>query len=57
MAVDVPMSAKYADEVSIVAMKLAALSVLMGLQSVLAFLAHDIASTPRHVLHRRSRAQ
>ncbi len=33
---------------------LAALSVLMGLQFVLAFLAHDIASTPRRVLHRRT---
>ncbi|MEY4642561.1 MAG: hypothetical protein RLZZ227_2555 [Pseudomonadota bacterium] len=32
---------------------LASLSVLMGLQLVLAFLAHDIASTPRRPLHRR----
>ena len=34
---------------------LAALSVLMGMQLVLAFIAHDIASTPRRVLHRARR--
>ena len=32
---------------------LAAIPLLMGLQFVLAFLANDIASTPRRVLHRR----
>lgn len=32
---------------------LASVSVLMGMQFVLAFLAHDIASTPRRVVHRR----
>jgi hypothetical protein len=31
---------------------LAVLALLMGLQFVLAFVAHDIASTPRRVLHR-----
>src|SRR5690606_21283487 len=35
---------------------LSAMSVLMGLQFVLAFLAYDIASTPRRVLQRRRRA-
>jgi dolichol-phosphate mannosyltransferase len=34
---------------------LASVSVLMGLQFVLAFIAHDIASTPRRVLLRRFR--
>ena len=34
---------------------LASVSVLMGMQFVLAFLAHDIASTPRRVVHRHAR--
>ena len=34
---------------------LASVSVLMGMQFVLAFLAHDIASTPRRVIHRHPR--
>jgi dolichol-phosphate mannosyltransferase len=34
---------------------LASITVLMGLQFVLAFIAHDISSTPRRVLHRRTR--
>ena len=35
---------------------LSALPVLMGMQLVLAFLAHDIASVPRRPIHRMSRA-
>lgn len=34
---------------------LASVSVLMGIQFVLAFIAYDIASTPRRILHRRPR--
>jgi hypothetical protein len=32
---------------------LAAIPLLMGLQFVLAFLAYDIASVPRRILHRK----
>ena len=33
---------------------LSALPVLMGMQLILAFLAHDIASVPRRAIHRLS---
>jgi dolichol-phosphate mannosyltransferase len=33
---------------------LAALPVIMGVQLILAFLAHDVASVPRHPLHKRT---
>jgi dolichol-phosphate mannosyltransferase len=48
-------SARSGMPASVGTVMLAALSVLMGMQLVLAFLAHDIASTPRRVLHRRHR--